>query len=88
MIESKWDCEHIILKEKITRFGFGVMKYIAKLYYCDFEITDTTEKAEQKELEKDFIQMVTAFICRFEGKYVSKARKILSKSRKKKKIKK
>lgn len=88
MIESKWDCEHIILKEKITRFGFGVMKYIAKLYYCDFEITDTTEKAEQKELEKDFIQMVTAFICRFEGKYVSKARRILRESRKKIKIKK
>ena len=31
MIESKWDCEHIILKDKITRFGFGLRKYIAKL---------------------------------------------------------
>ncbi len=22
MIESRWDCSHIVLKEKITRFGF------------------------------------------------------------------
>ena len=32
----------VLYKDRLTRFGFELMEYIAELYDCEVEIVDTT----------------------------------------------
>lgn len=43
----------VLYKDRLTRFGFELIAYIAELYDCEIEIVDTTEKTEQEELVED-----------------------------------
>ena len=40
----------VFYKDRLLRFGFELVEYIASLYDCDIEIIDHTEKTEQQEL--------------------------------------
>lgn len=67
----------VLYKDRILRFGFELVEYIASLYNCDTEIIDNTEKSEQQELVEDLVQIITVFSCKSQGKWANKERKLV-----------
>ena len=69
----------VLYKDRLLRFGFELIEYIASLYNCEIEIIDNTEKSEQQELVEDLVQIITVFSCKLQGKRANKARKLVKK---------
>ena len=67
----------VMYKDRLLRFGFELVEYIASLHYCDIEIIDKTEKSEQQELVEDLVQIITVFSCKLQGKRANKARQLV-----------
>ena len=67
----------VLYKDRLLRFGFELVEYIASLHNCDIEIIDNTEKIEQQELVEDLAQIITVFSCKLQGKRANKARKLV-----------
>ena len=67
----------VLYKDRLVRFGFELVEYIAELYNCEIEIVDNTEKTEQQELVEDFIQIITIFSCKLQGKRANQAKKMM-----------
>ena len=67
----------VLYEDRLLRFGFALVEYIASLYHCEIEIIDNTEKSEQQELVEDLVQIITVFSCKLEGKRANKARKLV-----------
>ena len=67
----------VLSKDRLTRFGFELIEYIAELYDCEIEIVDTTEKTEQEELVEDLKQIMTVFGCKLQGKRADKAKRMI-----------
>lgn len=67
----------VLYKDRLVRFGFELIEYIARLYNCEIEIVDNTEKTEQQELVEDLIQIITVFSCKLQGKRANKTRKMV-----------
>ena len=53
--QNKVDKVVVFYKDRLLRFGFELVEYIASLYDCDIEIIDHTEKTEQQELVEDLV---------------------------------
>ena len=67
----------VLYKDRLLRFGFELVEYIASLHNCDIEIIDNTEKTEQQELVEDLAQIITVFSCKLQGKRANKAKKLV-----------
>jgi len=67
----------VLYKDRLLRFGFELVEYIANLYGCEIEVVDSTEKTEQQELVEDLVQIITVFSCKLQGKRANKARKMI-----------
>ena len=67
----------VLYKDRLLRFGFELVEYIASLHNCDIEIIDNTEKTEQQELIEDLVQIITVFSCKLQGKRANKAKKLV-----------
>jgi len=67
----------ILYKDRLLRFGYELVEYIASLYSCEIEIIDNTEKSEQQELVEDLVQIIAVFSCKLQGKRANKARKLV-----------
>ncbi|MTI82997.1 MAG: IS607 family transposase [Firmicutes bacterium] len=67
----------IFYKDRLLRFGFELVEFIASLHNCEIEVIDHAEKIEEQELVEDLIQIVTVFSCRLQGKRANKAKKLL-----------
>lgn len=67
----------VLYKDRLLRFGFELIEYVASLYNCEIEIIDNTEKTEQQELVEDLVQIITVFSCKLQGKRANKAKKIV-----------
>ena len=67
----------VLYKDRLLRFGFELVEYVASLYNCEIEIIDTTQKSEQQELVEDLVQIITVFSCKLQGKRANKARKMV-----------
>ena len=67
----------VLYKDRLLRFGFELVEYIASLYDCEIEIIDHTEKTEQQELVEDLVQIITVFSCKLQGKRANKAKKMI-----------
>ena len=67
----------VFYKDRLLRFGFELVEYIASLYDCDIEIINRTEKTEQQEIVEDLVQIITVFSCKLQGKRANKARKLV-----------
>ena len=67
----------VLYKDRLTRFGFELIEYIAELYGCEIEVIDTTEKTQQEELVEDLVQIITVFSCKLQGKRGNKAKKMI-----------
>ena len=75
--QNKVDKVVVIYKDRLLRFGFELIEYIASLYNCEIEIVDNTEKSEQQELVEDLVQIITVFSCKLQGKRANKTRKLV-----------
>ena len=75
--QNKVDKVVILYKDRLLRFGFELIEYIASLYNCKIEIIDNTEKSEQQELVEDLVQIITVFSCKLQGKRANKAKKLV-----------
>ena len=67
----------VLYKDRLLRFGFEIIEYVAELNNCAIEIVDNTEKTEQEELVEDLVQIITVFSCRLQGKRANKAKKLI-----------
>ena len=67
----------VLYKDRLARFGYDLIKYIADLYGCEIEIIDNTEKTEQQELVEDLVQIITVFSCKLQGRRANKAKKMI-----------
>ena len=67
----------IFYKDRLMRFGFELIEYMANLNGCEIEVLDSTEKTEQEELVEDLVQIVTVFSCKLQGKRAHKTRKLI-----------
>ena len=67
----------VLYKDRLLRFGFELVEYIASLYNCELEIIDNTEQSEQQELVEDLVQIITIFSCKLQGKQAKKAKKLV-----------
>ena len=75
--QNKVDKVVVLYKDRLLRFGFELVEYIASLYNCEIEIVDTTEKSEQQELVEDLVKIITVFSCKLQGKRANKTRKMV-----------
>ena len=48
----------VLYQDRLLRFGFELVEYIASLYNCEIEIIDNTEKSEQQEFIEDLVQII------------------------------
>ena len=67
----------VLYKDRLLRFGFEMLEYVAGLYGCEIEIIDNTQKTEQQELVDDLVHIITVFSCKLQGKRANKAKKII-----------
>ena len=67
----------VLYKDRFVRFGFELIENLCHKYGTTIEVIDNTETTEEQELVEDFIQIVTAFSCKFEGKRANKAKKMI-----------
>ncbi|MCX7951263.1 MAG: IS607 family transposase [Clostridiales bacterium] len=67
----------VLYKDRLLRFGFELVEYIANLYGCEIEVIDSTEKTEEQELVEDLVQIITMLSCKLQGKRANKARKMI-----------
>lgn len=72
----------VLYKDRLMRFGFELVEYLASLYDCRIEVIDNTDKDEQQELVEDLIQIITVFGCRLQGKRQKRTKELLSDLRK------
>ena len=75
--ENNVDKVVVLYKDRLMRFGFELVEYIAELYNCKIEIVDNTEKTEQEELVEDLVQIISVFSCKLQGKKANKAKKMI-----------
>ena len=76
-LERQVDKVVVLYKDRLLRFGFELIEYIASLYNCEIEIIDNTEKSEQQELVENLVQIITVFSCKLQGKRANKAKKLI-----------
>ena len=77
LTQNKVEKVVVLYKDRLLRFGFELIEYIASLYNCEIEIIDTTKKSEQQELVEDLVQIITVFSCKLQGKRANKTRKMI-----------
>ncbi|MGL6227839.1 MAG: IS607 family transposase [Culicoidibacterales bacterium] len=67
----------VLYKDRLLRFGYELIEYIASLYNCDIEVIDNTNKTEQQELIEDMIQIITVCSARLQGRRANKAKQMI-----------
>lgn len=67
----------VLYKDRLVRFGYELIEYIAELHGCEIEVIDNTKKTEQQELVEDLVQIITVFSCRLQGKRANQAKKLV-----------
>jgi len=68
----------VFYKDRLTRFGFELIEYVANINGCEIEVLDSTEKTEEEELVEDLVQIVSVFSCKLQGKRANKTRKLVA----------
>ena len=75
--QNKVDKVVVLYEDRLLRFGYELVEYLASLYNCEIEIIDNTEKSEQQELVEDLVQIITVFSFKLQGKRANKAKKLI-----------
>ena len=71
----------VLYKDRLLRFGFELLEYVAHLHGTEIEVIDRTEKTEEQELVEDLVQIITVFSCRLQGKRANKAKHLIKELR-------
>ena len=76
---SRSEVEKVVVlhKDRLLRFGFELVEYVASLHNCEVEVIDNTKKFEQQELVEDLVQLITVLGCKLEGKRSNESRKLV-----------
>jgi predicted site-specific integrase-resolvase len=75
--QGKVDKIVVLYKDRLVRFGFELIEYIAGLYNCNVEVIDSTPKSSQQELVEDLVQIVTVYSCKLQGQRANKAKQMV-----------
>ena len=75
--QGKVDKIVVLYKDRLVRFGFELIEYIAGLYNCNIEVIDSTPKSSQQELVEDLVQIVTVYSCKLQGQRANKAKQMV-----------
>ena len=70
----------VLYKDRLVRFGFGLIKLIAKQYNVEIEVINEYNNTDEEELVTDLIQIITVFSSKLNGKRkykVNKAKELL-----------
>lgn len=69
----------ILYKDRLVRFGFELIEKICNYKNVEVDIIDTTEKTEEQEVEavEDFIQIITVFSRKLQGKRAKRTKEII-----------
>lgn len=62
---------------RLVRFRFEFMETICNSKEVSIEIIDNSERSDEKEMVEDFIQILTVFSCRLQGKRGNKTKKLI-----------
>jgi predicted site-specific integrase-resolvase len=64
-------------RDRLCRFGFGLIESIASRYGCGIVVLDESSLSPQEELVKDLVSIIHVFSCRIYGlrKYGSQVKK-------------
>lgn len=76
---SRNEVEKVVVlhEDRLLRFGFELVEYVASLHNCEVEVIDNTKESEQQELVEDLVQIITVFGYKSQGKRSTKARKLV-----------
>lgn len=75
--KNKVDTVYVLYKDRLVRFGFELIKYVAELHNTQIVILDSEDKTKEQELVEDLMQIITVFSCRLHGKRASKTKQIM-----------
>lgn len=67
----------ILYKDRLVRFGFELIEYLAEINQIDIEIVDNSSKSKEEELTDDLIQIITVFANRLYGQRSKKTKRLL-----------
>ena len=67
----------VLYKDRLLRFGFELVEYIAELNNVKLEILDKIDKNQDQELVEDLVQIVNDLSCKFQGKYKAKTKELI-----------
>lgn len=67
----------VLYKDRLLRYGFELIEYVASLYGTSIEVIDKTEKSQQQELVEDLVQIITVFSCRLQGQRAKKTKQMI-----------
>lgn len=77
IVQNKVEKIVILYKDRLLRFGYELVEYIASMYQCEIEIIDRSENSEQQELVDDLVQMITVFISKLKGQRANNVKKLV-----------
>ena len=75
--KNKVDTVYVLYKDRLVRFGFELIKYIAELHNTQIVILDSEDKTREQELVEDLMQIITVFSCRLHGRRATKTKQIM-----------
>lgn len=73
----------VLYKDRLVRFGYELIEYIASLYDCKIEVIDNSNLTSQEELVKDLIQIITVFSCKLQGQRSKQTKRMIQELSKK-----
>lgn len=73
----------VLYKDRLVRFGYELIEYIASLYDCKIEIIDNSNLTSQEELVKDLIQTITVFSCKLQDQRSKQTKRMIQELSKK-----
>ncbi len=77
MIElNQIETVYVLYKDRLVRFGFDLIKNIAKIHNTEIKIINSSDKTDQEELTEDVIQILTVYSCRINGKRSHMSKKL------------
>ena len=75
--KNKVDTVYVLYKDRLVRFGFELIKYVAELHNTQIVTLDSEDKTKEQELVEDLMQIVTIFSCKLHGKRAFKTKQIM-----------
>jgi predicted site-specific integrase-resolvase len=67
----------ILYKDRLVRFGFEIIENLCSKYGTTIEVIDSSPETEEQELVEDFIQIVSVFSHKLQGKSSIKAKELI-----------